>query len=76
MFLVTDQGVVRVGAEPAVGSGLAPGAGEAVVVAGSAIFGPSMRLEMLAAEGPHPFYAAFSSTWRSVNSWKKRSPTG
>jgi hypothetical protein len=24
----------------------------------------------------HPFFAAFSSTWRSVNSWKKRSPTG
>jgi hypothetical protein len=76
MLLPADQGVLAIGAELSVGSGLAPGAGEAVVVAGSAIFGPSMRLEMLAAEGPHPFYAAFSSTWRSVNSWKKRSPTG
>jgi hypothetical protein len=29
-----------------------------------------------AAEGPDPFFAAFSSTWRSVNSWKNRSPMG
>ena len=38
--------------------------------------GPSARLEMPAAESPDPFFAAFSSTWRSVNSWEKRSPTG
>jgi hypothetical protein len=29
-----------------------------------------------AAEGPKAFFAALSSTWRSVNSWKNRSPTG
>ena len=76
MLLAADQGVLAVGAEPPVGSGLASGAGQAVVAAGSAVFGPSARLEVPAAEGPDPFFAAFSSTWRSVNSWKKRSPTG
>jgi hypothetical protein len=76
VLLPADQGVLAVGAEPAVGSGLSSGTGQAVVAAGSAVFGPSTRLEMPAAEGPDPFFAAFSSTWRSVNSWKKRSPTG
>jgi hypothetical protein len=68
--------VLAVGTEPSVGSGLAPGAGQAFVSAGSAVLGPSAGLEMPAAEGPKPFFAEFSSTWRSVNSWKKRSPTG
>ena len=76
MLLATDQGVLAVGAALSIGSGFAPGAGEAVVAAGSAVFGPSGGLEMPAAEGPDPFFAAFSSTWRSVNSWKNRSPTG
>jgi hypothetical protein len=38
--------------------------------------GPSARLEVPAAEGPQTFFAAFSSTCRSVNSRKNRSPTG
>jgi hypothetical protein len=76
VFLPTDQAVLSVGAEPSVGTGLAPGAGQTIVSAGSAIFGPSAGLEVPAAEGPDAFFAAFSSTWRSVNSWKKRSPTG
>ena len=76
MFLSADQGVLAVGTEPSVGPGFASRAGQAVVAAGSAVFGPSARLEVPAAEGPQPFFAAFSSTWRSVNSWKKRSPTG
>jgi hypothetical protein len=76
MLLSADQGVLSIGAELPVGSGLASGAGQAVVSAGLAVFGPSARLEMPAAEGPYPFFAAFSSTWRSVNSWKNRSPTG
>ena len=76
MLLKADQSVLAVGAEPSVGSGLASGAGQVVIAAGSAVFGPSAGLEMPAAEGPEPFFAAFSNTWRSVNSWKKRSPTG
>ena len=76
VLLAADQGVLAVGAELTVGSELAAGAGEAVVAAGPAVFGPSTRLEMPAAESPDPFFAAFNSTWRSVNSWKNRSPTG
>ena len=76
VLLTADQDVLAVGTEAPVGSTLAPGAGQAVVVAGSAVFGPSTRLEMPAAEGPQPFFAAFSSTWRSVNSRNNRSPTG
>ena len=76
VLLPADQGVLAIGAEPSVGPGLASGAGEVVVAAGSAVFGPSARLEVPAAEGPDPFFAAFSKTWRSVNSWKNRSPTG
>jgi hypothetical protein len=68
VLLLADQGVLAVGAEPPVGSGLASGAGQAVVAAGSAVLGPSARLKVPAAEGPDPFFAAFSSTWRSVNS--------
>jgi hypothetical protein len=68
MFLSADQGVLTVGAEPPVGSKLAAGAGQAVVAAGPAVFGPSTRLEMPAAEGPHPFFATLSNTCRSVNS--------
>jgi hypothetical protein len=45
--------VRAVGTAPPVGSGLASGAGQAVVPAGSAVFGPSARLEMPAAEGPN-----------------------
>ena len=76
MLLPADQGVLAVGAEPSVGAAFATGAGQVVVAAGSAVFGPSARLEVPAAEGPDPFFAAFSSTWRSVNSWNNRSPTG
>jgi hypothetical protein len=49
---------------------------QAVVSAGSAVFGPSARLEVPEAESPDPLFAAFSSSCRSVNSWKNRSPTG
>ena len=52
MLLPADQGVLPVGAESPVGSGLASGAGQAVVAAGSAVFGPSAGLEMPAAESP------------------------
>jgi hypothetical protein len=76
MLLTADQGVLAVGAEPPVCSGLASGAAQAVVPAGPAVFGPSALLEVPAAESPDPFFAAVSSTWRSVNSWKNRSPTG
>ena len=63
MLLAADQGMLAVGAEPSVGSGLAPGAGQAVIAAGPAIFGPSAWLEVPAAEGPDLSFAAFSSTW-------------
>jgi hypothetical protein len=75
-MLMADQSVLAVGAEPSVGSGLASGARQVVVAAGAAVLGPSAGVEVPAAESPDPFFAAFSSTWRSVNSWKKRSPTG
>ena len=52
MLMQADQSVLAVGAEPSVGSRLAAGAGQAGVAAGSAVFGPSARLEMPAAEGP------------------------
>jgi hypothetical protein len=55
VFSLADQGVLAVRAELAVGSWLASGAGEAAVAAGSAIFRPSARLEVPAAEGPDPF---------------------
>jgi hypothetical protein len=41
VLLAADQGVLSVGAESSVGSGLASGAGQAVVAAGPAGFGPS-----------------------------------
>jgi Bacterial extracellular solute-binding proteins, family 5 Middle len=62
VFLPTDQGVLAEGAEPSVRSGLASGAGQVVVSAGSAVFGPSARPEMPAAESPHPSFAALRST--------------
>jgi hypothetical protein len=74
MPLAADQGVLAVRSEPSVGTGLASGAGQVVVSAGSAVIGPSAALEVPAAEGPKPFFAALSNTWRGVNSWKKRSP--
>jgi hypothetical protein len=52
VLLPADQGVLAIGTEASVGSGLASGAEEAVVAAGSAVFGPSTRLEVPAAEGP------------------------
>lgn len=55
MLLPADQGVLTVGAALSIGSGFPPGAGQAVVAAGQAIFGPSARLEVPAAEGPDPF---------------------
>ena len=76
MLLAADQGVLPVGAELSVGSRFASGAGEPFLFARPAVVGPSTGLEVPAAEGPHPFFAAFSSTWRSVNSWKNRSLTG
>ena len=77
MLLRSDQGVLAVGAEPSVWLPGSPrGAGECVVAPGSLIFGASTRLEMPAAEGSEPFFAAFSNTWRTVNSWKNRSPIG
>ena len=75
-LLVADQGVLAVGAEPSFGAGVAAGAGQAVVAAGSAVFGPSAWLEVPAAEGPKAFFAAFSSTCRSVNSQKTARPPG
>ena len=56
MLLLTDQGVLAVGAEPTVGSGFPSGAGQPVVSAGSAVLGPSARLEVPAAEGPETFF--------------------
>ena len=44
--------MLAVGAALSVGSGLTSGAGEAVVAAGSAVLGPSTRLDVPAAEGP------------------------
>jgi hypothetical protein len=55
VLLPADQGVLAVGAEPSVGSGLASGAGQSVIATGVAVFGPSALLEMPAAEGPDPF---------------------
>jgi hypothetical protein len=68
VLLMADQGMLAVRAEPSIASGPASGAGQAVLAAGSAVLGPSAGLEVPAAEGPNPFFAAFSSTWRSVNS--------
>jgi hypothetical protein len=59
---MADQGMLSIGAEAAVGSGFASGAGQTVVATGPAVFGPSTRLEVPAAESPDPFFAAFSST--------------
>jgi hypothetical protein len=53
MLLPADQGVLAVGAEPSVGSGVASGAGQVVFAAGSAVVGPSTRLEVPAAKGPY-----------------------
>ena len=55
MLLAGDQGVLAVKAEAPVGSKLASRAGQAVVMAGSAVFGPSGGLEVPAAEGHDPF---------------------
>jgi hypothetical protein len=55
MFLPAEQGVLATGAALSVGSGIAPGAGQVVVAAGAAVFGPSARLEMPAAESPDTF---------------------
>jgi hypothetical protein len=52
VLLPADQGVLAVGTELSVGSDTASGAGEVIVAAGSAVLGPSTRLEMPAAEGP------------------------
>jgi hypothetical protein len=52
MLLATDQSVLAVGATLSIGSGFAPAAGNAVVAAGPAVFGPSAWLDVPAAEGP------------------------
>jgi hypothetical protein len=49
MLLAADQGVLAVGAEAPVGSGLASGTGQGVVAAGPAVLGPSAGLEVPAA---------------------------
>jgi hypothetical protein len=56
MLLLADQSVLAVGAELPVCSGHASGAGQVVVAAGPAVFGPSAPLEMPAAESPDPFF--------------------
>jgi hypothetical protein len=61
-MLLLDQGVLAIRAALSFRSGLTSGAGQVVIAAGPAVFGPSARLELPAAEGPHPFFAAFSST--------------
>jgi hypothetical protein len=53
MLLLADQGVLAVGAAPAVGPRFPSGAGQAVFAAGPAVLGPSARLEVPAAEGPN-----------------------
>jgi hypothetical protein len=53
MFLLTDQGVLAVGAALSIGSGPASGAGQVVVTAGPAVLGPSARLEVPAAKDPY-----------------------
>jgi hypothetical protein len=55
VLMAADQGVLAVEAERSVGSRLASGTRERVIAAGSAVFGPSGRLEVPAAEGPQPF---------------------
>jgi hypothetical protein len=62
VLLLADQGVLAVGAEPPVGSEFPSRAGQSLIAAGSAVFGPSAGLEVPAAEGPKAFFAAFSST--------------
>jgi hypothetical protein len=52
--MLADQGVLAIGAEPAVDSRRTAGAGQAVVAAGPAVFGPSAGLEVPAAEKPTP----------------------
>lgn len=69
MLLAADLGVLAVGAEAPVGSKLASGAGQVVLAAGSAVFGASAGLEVPAAKGPDPFFAALSSTCCRVNVW-------
>ena len=68
VLLQADQGMLAIGAALSVRSCRAVGAGQAVVAAGSAVFGPPASLEVPAAESPDPFFAAFSRTWRRVNS--------
>jgi hypothetical protein len=55
VLLTADQGVLPVGAESSVGSGLAVGAGQVVVATGPTVIGPSAGLEMPAPEGPQAF---------------------
>lgn len=50
-------------------SDAAAGTRRAVVCAGSAVARPSALPEVPSAEGPDAFFAALSSTCRSVNSW-------
>jgi hypothetical protein len=52
VLLPADQGVLAVGTQLLLGSGRASGAGQVVVSTRSAVFGPSARLEVPAAEGP------------------------
>jgi hypothetical protein len=63
VLLPPHHGVLAVGTEPFVSSPFSLRARQAFVAAGSAVFLPSARLEMPAAEGPDSSFAAFSSTW-------------
>ena len=77
--LVLFEGLRRVLAVGAALSGqadAASGAGRALLFAAPAVPWPSAQLEVPAAESPDAFFAALSNTWRRVNSWKNRSPTG
>ncbi len=60
--------VLAVGAALAVQAEASSGAGGSLLPAAMAIFGPSARPEVPAAEGPDAFFAALMSTCRSVNS--------
>lgn len=68
--------VLMVRARLAIQAVSSAGARRSVVGASAAVSGPSAPLEVPAAEGPDAFFAAFSITWRRVNSEKNRSPTG
>ena len=74
VFLDCDQPVRAIGTGLAVQADPATGAVLAFRFAPFAVAGPTV--EVPSTEGPDAFFAAVSSTWRKVNSWKNLSPTG